>query len=262
MIHTKLNLIKHYASATPIDVLHSPFVFELYHKCLGKQKYPIELAHIEAEWKKTLANNNLVKHQDFGARGLTTPVKTKPLSFFAKKSAKPKRLAHLIYNLIKNYKYQNCIELGTSLGYTAMHIASALPPKSKFVTIEGCPAIAEQAAKHLMKTNLLDKVEIITGNFDAKLPEMLSQFDTIDFAFIDGNHTYDATTSYFHQLLLKRNEHTLMIFDDIYWSRGMTRAWEEIKLHPEVTVTVDLFFIGLVYFKKDQQKQHFSLRLF
>jgi hypothetical protein len=41
----------------------------------------------------------------------------------------------------------------------------------------------------------------------------------------------------------------------------MKEAWEIIKVHPQVTVTVDLFWIGLVYFKKGQVKEDFLIRI-
>jgi hypothetical protein len=52
-----------------------------------------------------------------------------------------------------------------------------------------------------------------------------------------------------------------MVFDDIHWSEGMERAWEEIKRDPAVTLTIDIFFVGLVFFRKMQLiPQHFTIR--
>jgi predicted O-methyltransferase YrrM len=79
--------------------------------------------------------------------------------------------------------------------------------------------------------------------------------------FVDGNHQKEATLRYFKLCLPKVHENSLLIFDDIYWSRGMKEAWNEIKAHPEVTVTVDLFWIGLVYFRKGQVKEDFVIKL-
>ena len=66
---------------------------------------------------------------------------------------------------------------------------------------------------------------------------------------------------YFEALLPKATNDTVFIFDDIYWSKGMTEAWETIKQHPKVTVTVDTFFWGFVFFRKEQAKEHFTIRL-
>jgi hypothetical protein len=41
----------------------------------------------------------------------------------------------------------------------------------------------------------------------------------------------------------------------------MEKAWEEIKQHPHVTLTIDLFFIGLVFVRQAQkEKEHFVIR--
>jgi hypothetical protein len=50
------------------------------------------------------------------------------------------------------------------------------------------------------------------------------------------------------------------VFDDIRWSDEMTLAWEKIKNHPKVNVTIDLYSMGVVFFRKEQEKEHFVLR--
>jgi predicted O-methyltransferase YrrM len=102
---------------------------------------------------------------------------------------------------------------------------------------------------------------LVEGNFDAVLDEILKYYPQLDLAFIDGNHKKEATLMYFQQMLPLAHNNSVFIFDDIYWSKGMTEAWNEIKKHPQVTVTVDLFFVGLVFFRKEQAKQDFKLRV-
>jgi len=41
----------------------------------------------------------------------------------------------------------------------------------------------------------------------------------------------------------------------------MEQAWETIKSNEAVRCTIDLFFIGIVFFKKEiKEKQHFVIR--
>ena len=57
------------------------------------------------------------------------------------------------------------------------------------------------------------------------------------------------------------DKETILIFDDIHWSAEMEKAWAEIKANPSVTLTIDLFFIGLVFVRKAQkEKEHFIIR--
>ena len=128
------------------------------------------------------------------------------------------------------------------------------------ITIEGCPNTAAVAGLNFRALGL-DNVQLEVGNFDDILPGILKSQTQLDFVYIDGNHRKDATLNYFEWCLPKVHENSMLIFDDIYWSEGMKEAWAEIKRHPQVTVTVDLFWIGLVFFKKGQARQDFKLKV-
>jgi predicted O-methyltransferase YrrM len=78
--------------------------------------------------------------------------------------------------------------------------------------------------------------------------------------FFDANHTKEATLNYFNQCLEKANNNTVFIFDDIYWSEGMTEAWKEIYSNPAVTYSIDLFHLGIVFFNKEWIKSHFKIK--
>jgi predicted O-methyltransferase YrrM len=178
----------------------------------------------------------------------------------ANSSLKKPKYARLLYRLVKYFQPQQVLELGTSLGITTAYLAFA-KKDADVITMEGSTAIASVAEQNFKQLRL-NTIKIITGNFDKTLPEALSlQPSAFSFAFIDGNHRKEPTLKYFHQLLEKSNESTVMVFDDIHWSREMEEAWEGIKQHSSVTLTIDLFFIGLVFFRKEQkEKEHFVIR--
>ena len=120
--------------------------------------------------------------------------------------------------------------------------------------------------QQLQKNNFsnlgLNNIRLIEGNFDKTLkPTLNTLLVDVDFAFLDGNHRYQPTIDYFNQLLPHLNEHSVVVFDDIHWSKEMEQAWYEIQQNNMVTLSIDLFFVGLVFFKKDfKVKQHFSIR--
>ena len=87
----------------------------------------------------------------------------------------------------------------------------------------------------------------------------LKEHNQLDFVFFDGNHKKKPTLSYFKQCLEVAHEDSIFIFDDIYWSTEMTEAWQEIKKHPKVTLSIDCFEMGIVFFKKEQAKEHFTV---
>ncbi len=266
-IHFIKHFIKHYWSATRIDVLHSPFIFDLYNICIKPKKTNADFIAIENLRVQLKNDNRIITQKDLGAGSNISNTKQKTIKQFATQHAKSKRLAQIIYRLIEHYRFKNIIELGTSLGMSACYEAAALKknfnaPEIQFTTIEGAEEIAQVASENFKQLNLEKYITQHTGNFDDVLPEILKNYQQIDMAFVDGNHRYEPTIKYFHQFISKTHNESMLIFDDIYWSEEMTKAWEEIKQHPQVKVTVDLFFIGLVFFRKEQVKEHFILRVF
>ncbi len=96
---------------------------------------------------------------------------------------------------------------------------------------------------------------MLKGNFDKTLPLILSDAGglankEIDLAFIDGNHRLMPTLHYFDLIKPRISMDGLIIFDDIHWSREMEMAWNKIKADPKVTLSIDLFFLGIVFFRE------------
>jgi predicted O-methyltransferase YrrM len=160
--------------------------------------------------------------------------------------------------LVKHFQPVNLLELGTSLGISTAYMSKASPTK-KIITIEGSENIANIAIDNFNRLNI-SNIQVITGNFDIQLPKLLQNTSTFDFVFFDGNHRKQPTLSYFELCLQHKHNDSVFVFDDIHWSDEMEEAWESIKQSPEVTVTIDLFFIGLVFFRKESTKEHFIIR--
>ena len=237
---------------------HSPFVYKLTDEVIYDFNLKSDYKSIEAQRKKLLNDDSLITVTDLGAGSHLNKNRTKKVRQIAKNALKSPRLAQLIYRLAKENQPNHILELGTCLGLTTAYLSKACPA-ADIITIEGCPETAKVAYKNFVDLEL-ENVELRVGNFDTLLPDLIAQADQLDFVYIDGNHRKDATLNYFNWCLPKVHEGSLLIFDDIYWSEGMKEAWEEIKRHPEVTVTIDLFWIGLVYFKKGQAKEHFKIK--
>ncbi|QHL86172.1 methyltransferase domain-containing protein [Nibribacter ruber] len=238
--------------------LHSPFVFNLYCFTIHHTGYFLAYDKVEALRKELLTNNTVLEVTDFGAGSHTGKTKKKTIASIAKTAAKPARLGQLLFRLANHFKPGTILELGTSLGLTTSYLALARQTAQVY-TLEGCPAIATQARRNFTKLGL-QNVRLVEGNMDNTLPETLDKMGQLDFVFFDGNHRLAPTLAYFEQCLQKAHEDSVFIFDDIYWSSEMAQAWQNIKAHPQVMITVDLFYIGLVFFRKNQPKQNFTLR--
>lgn len=239
--------------------IHSPFVFDFVKNVLNdKQSYPA-YQQIEKLRKKLLADPTVIEVEDFGAGSTVIKTNKRVVSAMAVSSLKPKKYAQLLYRMVKYFKPANIIELGTSFGITTLYLASA-NERSKVFTCEGSAAIASMALLNFEALQI-NNIQLTEGDFNTTLSPLLTGLHTVDFAFIDGNHQKEATLDYFAKLLHYANQNTILVFDDIHWSAGMESAWESIKMHPQVTLTIDLFFIGIVFINPDFKiPQQFSIQ--
>ena len=239
--------------------MHSPFVFEFITKVLNdKTNYP-EYEKVEALRDQLLNDHTILEIEDFGAGSMMGKKNRRSISSIAKNAAKPKKFGQLLFRMIKYYQPKTILELGTSLGITTSYLTLA-KPDARLITMEGSKEIADVAKRNFRNLDNRN-IEIIEGNFDNALSSVVGGLLTVDFAFIDGNHRQEPTERYFKELLAKTNNNSILVFDDIHWSGEMEAAWEAIKNNAAVSCSIDLFFIGIVFFRKEfKEKQHFAIR--
>lgn len=197
---------------------------------------------------------------DFGAGSKVNAARQRTIGDIARNSQKPARFGRLLFRLIRHFQAKTVIDLGTSLGLTTAYLAQATDEHlGRVVTFEGCPETAAVARQNFEQLGL-QNVTVVVGNIDETLPQTMAALDMIDFAFFDANHRYEPTVRYFETCLKKKHNDTVFVFDDIHWSDEMEQAWAYIRNHPSVSVTVDLFWVGLVFFRHEQPKQDFVLQ--
>lgn len=239
--------------------MHSPFVFRFILHVLNNESGYEPPEEIEALRKQLLADDRVLQIEDLGAGSRTANTRQRTVGQIATAALKSKKYAGLLFRLVKHYRSQNVLELGTSLGITTAYLAAA-SHGAKITTIEGSEAIADIAAENFTNLNLKN-IQLRRGSFDAVLPSALRPLSSVDLAYIDGNHRYGPTMAYFLQLLSKKGNDSIFVFDDIHWSPEMEKAWGEIKSHPSVRCTVDIFFLGFVFFRQEfKTPQHFTVR--
>lgn len=250
--------IKYLLTAKTEHSLHSPFVFDLYTKVITDATPFYSFEDIENIRKELLKSNEIISVTDYGAGSKIFKSNKRKVSDIARYSLKSPKYAQLLFRLINYLKPTSILELGTSLGISTLYLATP-NKKSKVITLEGCPETASIAQQNFQKLKL-NNITNITGNFNKTLAEVLNKNDVIDCVYFDGNHQKEPTLAYFNQCLANISQNSFFIFDDIHWSDEMEQAWEIIKKHPQVTLTIDLFQIGLVFFREMPEKQHFVLR--
>lgn len=239
--------------------IHSPFVFDLVTLVLNDKGDYYCYQGIEELRQLMLKNDLQVEVSDLGAGSRKGTIYRRKVSDIARTALKPPKYSKLLFRLANYFKCRTIIELGTSLGITTCYLAS-VHHNEKVFTLEGVPAIAGLAKENFEKLGLKN-IELVEGNFDLTLPAVLEKAGKTDLAFIDGNHRFEPTLRYFEQIYPYLHAGSVVIFDDIHWSAEMEEAWLKIKSDPRVTLSVDLFFIGLVFFDPSiRVKQDFVIR--
>lgn len=238
--------------------IHSPFVFELYTKVIRNVTNEPVFQNIEAIRAQMKKSTQEIEVVDYGAGSRVSNSPRRKIATIAKNAQKTPKFSQLLFRLIQHFQPEVVFDLGTSLGITTLYEAKAAP-QSRIYSFEGCPQTAQVASKNLKSLQAFG-VELIIGNLDETLRNQTQKVSKIDFAFFDANHRYEPTVRYFAQCLEKAHEGSVFVFDDIHWSSEMEKAWIEIQAHPSVMLTIDLFYVGLVFFGNKQPKQHFVLR--
>ncbi|MCB9261567.1 MAG: class I SAM-dependent methyltransferase [Flavobacteriales bacterium] len=210
---------------------------------------------VEALRKQLLTNQQILRFVDFGNN---KKMVEKTVSDIARNSAKNPKLCSTLAEIVAFVNPQTAIELGTSLGIS-LAFQQLAAPNCRFVSHEGGAEVAEFAKSNLKELGLNPCIKI--GSFEKSLPETLQKLQTIDFAFIDGHHQQQPTLDYFNQIYQHLSPNGVVVFDDIYWSEGMKLAWEKICQDSRVSISIDLFHLGIVFIRKGVEKQHFLLRI-
>lgn len=256
---TGLRLLRWLPGAKTLHGLHSPYVYQLYARVFASNMQYYWFGKMHKLRERLEVDEHIVQVTDFGAGGTAAGATiARKVSSIAKSATKKPWQGEAFFRLVNFLQPESILELGTNLGVSTAYMAGAAR-KAKFVSLEGCPQLAALARQNLKQLGL-SHVEVQVGNIDECLAEAAGQFAKLDLVFIDANHRYAPTMNYFEKLLPHVHAGTVLVFDDIYWSEEMARAWADIKKHEQVCQTVDLFWIGLVLFKPQQAKEHFKQR--
>ena len=181
--------------------------------------------------------------------------KTQTIASLCKRSSSPDKDAQLLFKLAVLMKSNTVIELGTFLGFGTAYLAS-ISSQAKVISIDHDPTSLSYANKNLKALGIAN-VELMEDTIDNALPHALAKVKQVDFIFFDGHHTREATLHYFSLALPYVSERTVFVFHDIHWSKGMYQAWQTISNHPKVSLSIERYNMGLIFFDPQYQKLHY-----
>lgn len=243
--------------------LHSPFFYNFYTTVVRPKRRVLPDASIIAyqviENLRTqlLRDDREIDVVDLGAGSKHADSPRRKISEIARHSLTTKQHGALYHRAITFFGAEHVLELGTSLGIGTLYLA--LSEKARVISLEGSPSIVTEAISVFSKAGA-DNISITVGNIDDTLERSLANMPRVDFAFLDANHQYTPTCRYFETLQSKLHEGSIVVLDDIHDSAEMERAWNDIRRHPKVTGSADLFRCGFVFFDPSLNSQHFVLQ--
>ncbi len=238
--------------------VHSPFVFSLVSKCFYDKKDYAEFSILKKYRNSLLSNKNKIEVTDFGAGSRVFKSNTRAINQIAQNAGISSKRAELLFRITNYFQPENILEIGTSLGL-ATSALSLGNSKANIITLEGCPETSSIAKKQFEEFDFININTIVT-EFSKYLKSENLQSTIYNLIYFDGNHSKQATLAYFELVLPTITNESVWIFDDIHWSKEMEEAWEIVKNHPKVTVTIDTFQWGIVFFRKEQPREHFVIR--
>jgi predicted O-methyltransferase YrrM len=238
--------------------IHSPFIFDLVSRVFRNKTASDIVLKIEAIRKRCLLSGKTIRVLDLGAGSEKMKGDYRKVSDIARNSAVPKKYGMLLSALSAEFGKPAIIELGTSLGISTMYLASGSPDSVVF-TIEGCPETSEIARDNFKEAGF-ENIRPINASFDSALPDLKDKQVKPGLVFIDGDHRSEPVIRYFNKMAELSDSRTVIVLDDIHWSTDMADAWDQIKKHKSVTVTVDIFRMGLVFFREGINRFDYVIR--
>lgn len=252
--------LKYQLFAKSIKTIHPPFAYDLIQHLKNRDISAHDKKAIFSIKRKAANNNNIIEHTDMGAsaKGRKYVRSFKKVADMAAKSGISHKYGRLLYHLVNYFEPENIIEMGTSLGISTLYLSLA-NKKANIITIEGCAETARVAQNYIKKGGG-NNVKVYVGGFQSLLPHTLEGMPAVDFVFFDGHHKYEPTMEYFRKSKPFAHDNTVFVFDDIHWSREMHKAWRHIIHDKDVTLSLDFFQLGIVFFKKGISKQNLIIR--
>lgn len=248
--------IKYYFAAKGRHGIHSPFVYELVDQCLNISVDLTDQEVIDSIIHSIKTDETKLQISDFGAGSRTMGNTRTPRQMYRNSASKGK-YGRLLYQLARHYQFKHMLELGTSLGIGSLHLKLG-SKQGVLTTVEGCSETFDFAKEQLMQNSI--DINCIHAKFDDFFSQ-LPPSECFDFVYIDGHHDGTALLHYIELLDRYTHNDTLILIDDIRWSDSMFKAWNKLIAKPDLRLSIDFYRMGLIAKRKQQEKEHFVLKL-
>ena len=257
-IRLLLKYLKFYFSARTIYDLHSPFLVEFTTAVVEDQRHFYAFSFAEDIRERLKQDRTKVSIVELGAGSLVSSKKDRSIQDIVRHTAITPSTGRQLFRIINQFQPSTMLELGTSLGISTIYQAFG-NYKAQMITVEGNPNLHPWSEQAFFLCDLKN-IEQLEGSFAEKLPIALKKLKKLDYLFIDGDHRMDKTLAYFETCLDSLHNESIVIIADIHWSLDMERCWDKLKAHPKITLSIDLFNLGILFFREElKEKKDISL---
>ncbi len=239
------SFLRYYQSAKTIYEIDSPFVFDFLKNILEDDRHYYVFDVVEDIRAVLNSDISVLPGIDYGAPSKTLR-KERRVKDIAQKNAISPRVGYWLFKIINHFKPEVMLELGTSLGISSVYQAAA-HFSGDLITVEGSTDLAA-IAQHYFDQVGLANIHIINDSFESALQVILPDLPQLDYVFLDGHHIGEARLKYFAQIQEKLHEDSIVVFSDMYWSPDMLAAWQQLQALPSVSLSLDLYEIGILFF--------------
>ncbi len=259
-VYTTIKFLKYilFSSHKRGHGIHSPFVFNIVLKVFRNKTQPDVVLRIESIRKRLIADSGAGVMTDYGAGSRSGKGNIKRVSEIARYSSVPEKYGRLLAGLASEFGNNAIIELGTSFGINTMYLASGNMAATVY-TLEGSDEVSDIAKKNFAEAGLTN-IQVLTGKFEQTLPELEKGNISPGLVLIDSERRKESAVEYFNRMAELTDEKGVIVINDIYHSKEMGEAWEEIKMDKRVSVTIDIFRMGLVFFRRGITRNDYVIR--
>ncbi len=234
--------------------IQSPLVYDLYDGLLVFAKKSVgKDSELEEIRKKLLNDREILEIEDFGAGSKKLRSTNRKTSSITKYSTSSRKFSLLYQYFCSRTPAKIVFELGTCVGINTRYLS--IVTKGQLFTFEGSYSLWQKAQEFPPP----DNIQFIYGNINATLSPTIQEFNPVDFVLIDATHTFLGTLSYFELVIPFIQDSSIVAVADIHWSAEMNAAWEEIKRHPKVVLSLDFYECGILLFDKKYKKGEYIL---
>lgn len=160
----------------------------------------------------------------------------------------PRHWGRFLTRLVAELEPASCIEMGVGFGMSGCYQAAALElaRRGRLACLDQEESLAEIARESFAELGLEHRVELTMGPIGETLEPVARASAPIDYAYIDAEHTEEATVHNFEVALPHLAPGAVVVVDDIMLEGDMRRAWARIAAHERVGLALGLRRLGVV----------------